>query len=52
MENTDCVQMAEPSNHNLLIERAVSAIMELTEDERLRVLSKYASKYNMNIKGA
>lgn len=49
MENTDCVQMAEPSNRTLLIERAVSAIMELTEDERLRVLSKYAERYGVKL---
>lgn len=35
-------------DRNQLIEQAFSAIMKLTEDERLRVLSKYAERYGWN----
>ena len=51
MENIDCVLVAETCDRNSLIEQAVSAIMELTDDERIRVLSKYVLKYNSSIKG-
>ena len=33
-------------NIDSLKQKALNTIMELTEEERIRVLSKYASKYN------
>ena len=36
-------------NIDFLKQKAFYAIMELTEDERLRVLSKYAERYGWNI---
>ena len=49
MNNAQIETPSENKDRNVLIEQAVSAIMELTEEERLRVLSKYAERYGVTL---
>lgn len=37
-----------PKSRELLIEQAFDGIMKLTDEEKIRVLSKYAEKYGWN----
>lgn len=38
-----------PGNKELLIEQAFDGIMKLTDEEKIRVLSKYAERYGWKL---